>query len=264
MIDLVPLRKRPAYQGLLGAIFGLASILGPLIGGILTTKVSWRWCFWINVPIGCTALVVLLIVLPASKPPEEVQRTLRQKVWAFDPIGNLVLAPGLICLLLALQWGGAKYRWSDPKLIALLTIGCVLLVLFIAVQFFQENGTIPPRIMRQRSIVAGVIVNLGLGATLIIPTFYLPIWFQAIKGTTAVAAGIRLLPLFLGTVTAVIGTGIAISKLGYYTPWLIVGCMIRVVAGGLLTTLKVESRTGEWIGYQVSLWVDFITTTNVP
>ena len=251
MIDLVPLRKRPKYQGLLGAVFGVSSIVGPLVGGLLTTKVSWRWCFWINVPIGGVALVGLLIFLPASNPPDEMKESFWQTLWKFDPIGNVVLAPGLVCVLLGLQWGGTRYPWSDTTIIVLLVIGSVLLVAFVGIQCVQENGTIPPRILRQRSIAAGFFVSLGLGAALIIPSFYLPIWFQAIKGTTAVEAGIRLLPLFLGTVVAVIGSGIAISKTGYYAPWLIVGCAIRVIGAGLLTTFQVDTGTGKWIGYQV-------------
>ncbi|RDW56718.1 putative HC-toxin efflux carrier TOXA [Coleophoma cylindrospora] len=251
MTELVPLQKRPKYQGLLGAIFGLSSIIGPLVGGVLTTKVSWRWCFWINVPIGGISLVGLLIFLPASTPPEEIKGSVQKNLWKFDPVGNIVLAPGLICLLLALQWGGTKYPWSDARSIALLVVGSVLLLAFVGIQWVQENGTIPFRIIRQRSIAAGVFVSLGLGAALIIPSFYLPIWFQAIKGTTAINAGIRILPLLLGTVVSVIGSGIVISKSGYYAPWLVVGCAIRVIGAGLLTTLRVDTGTGVWIGYQV-------------
>ncbi|RDW58281.1 putative HC-toxin efflux carrier TOXA [Coleophoma crateriformis] len=255
MTELVPLRKLPKYQGLSGAIFGLSSIFGPLVGGLLTTKVSWRWCFWINVPIGGISLAGLLIFLPASTPPDEIKGTFQQNLWKFDPVGNIVLAPGLICLLLALQWGGTKYPWSDTRCIALLVVGSVLLLAFVGVQWVQENGTIPFRIIRQRSIAAGVFISLGLGAALIIPTFYLPIWFQAVKGTTAIDAGIRLLPLLLGTVFSVIGSGIVISKSGYYAPWLIVGCAIRVIGAGLLTTLRVDTGTGAWIGYQIVVGV---------
>lgn len=177
MTDLVPLRKRPKYQGLLGAVFGLASIIGPLVGGLLTTKVSWRWCFWINVPIGCVALAGMVIFLPSSKPPaaEETRGTFWQNVWKFDPIGNIVLAIGLVCFLLALQWGGTKYSWSSTRIIAFLVVGSVLLVVFFCIQMNQENGTIPPRVVRQRSITAGVFVSFGVGAFLIIPTFYIPI-----------------------------------------------------------------------------------------
>ncbi|KAH8667075.1 major facilitator superfamily protein [Xylariales sp. PMI_506] len=255
MVELVPLQKRPKYQGFLGAVFGLSSIIGPLIGGLLTTKASWRWCFWINVPIGGIALVGLLVFLPASKPPGETKGGFWRKLWQFDPVGNMMLAPGLICFLLALQWGGTMYPWNDARVISLLVVGPVLIVVFFCIQFVQKNATIPPRILRQRSIAAGVVVSFGVGAALIIPTFYLPIYFQAIKGTTAVDAGIRLLPLFLGTVISVIGSGIAISKSGYYTPWLIVGCAIRVIGAGLLATLQVDTGAGKWIGYQIIVGV---------
>jgi hypothetical protein len=199
---------------------------------------------WINVPIGGVALVGLLIFPPASSPPEETKGNFKQNLWKFYPVGNMVLAPGLVCLLLALQWSGTKHPWSGARIIALVVVGPVLLVAFACIQWIQEHGTIPPRVFRQRSIAAGVFVSLGNGAALIIPTFYLPIWFQAIKGTTAVNAGIRLLPLFLGTVVFVIGSGIAISKSGYYAPWLTVDYAIRVIGAGLLTTFRVDTSIG--------------------
>lgn len=251
MIELVPLHKRPKYQGFLGAIFGLASIIGPLIGGLLTSKASWRYCFWINVPIGGLAFVGLLLFLPASPPPVPIEGTFWQNLWKFDPVGNMVLAPGIICLLLGLQWGATKYPWKDSRVLALLVVGPVLLLAFFCIQAIQENGTIPLRILRQRSMASGVVISLGLGPALIIPTFYLPIWFQAIKGISAMQSGIRLLPLLLGTVVFVIGAGIAISKSGQYAPWLIIGCAIRVLGGGLMTTLRVHSGIGQWFGYQV-------------
>jgi hypothetical protein len=163
----------------------------------------------------------------------------------------MVLAPGIICLLLGLQWGGTKYPWKDSRVLALLVVGPVLLLAFFCIQAIQENGTIPLRILRQRSMASGVVISLGLGPALIIPTFYLPIWFQAIKGISAMQSGIRLLPLLLGTVAFVIGAGIAISKSGQYAPWLIIGCAIRVLGGGLMTTLRVHSGIGQWFGYQV-------------
>lgn len=251
MVELVPLHKRPKYQGFLGAIFGLASIIGPLIGGLLTSKASWRYCFWINAPLGGIAFVGLLVFLPASPPPAPIKGTFLQILWKLDPVGNMVLAPAIICLLLGLQWGGTKYPWKDPRVLALLVVGPILLLTFFCIQAVQENGTIPLRILRQRSMVSGMVVSFGLGSALIIPTFYLPIWFQAIKGISAIQSGIRLLPLLLGTVVFVIGAGIAISKSGQYAPWLIIGCAIRVLGGGLMTTFRVDSGIGQWFAYQV-------------
>ncbi|MCJ1316008.1 hypothetical protein MMC15_001328 [Xylographa vitiligo] len=250
--SLVPLAKVPAYTGAIGAAFGIAAILGPLLGGVLVTDSSWRWCFWINLPIGGLALIGLVLLLPSSPAPSKLEGTFLEKVWKFDPVGNAVLAPGLILLLLAIQWGGSTYAWSSARVVACLVVGILLLIAFMVVQYWvQEDGTVPPRILFQRSIAACTVVSLGTGAILIIVSFYLPIWSQAIQGTSAAQAGVRLLPYFLVTVIFVIGSGIGVSKLGYYTPFLIVGFALLSVATGLLTTLHVDSTIGEWIGYQI-------------
>lgn len=250
--SLVPLAKVPTYTGAIGAAFGIASIMGPLVGGAFTSNVSWRWCFWINLPVGGLALIGLILLLPPSPAPSKLEGTFFEKVKKFDPVGNAVLAPGLILFILAIQWGGNIYPWSSARVVACLVVGIVLLITFMVVQYWvQEDGTVPPRILIQRSIAACSVVSLCSGAVLIIDSFYLPIWFQAIKGTSAAQAGVRLLPFFLSTVVFVIGSGIAVSKLGYYTPFLISGNAVLLVATGLLTTLRVDTTTAALIGYQV-------------
>ena len=253
-VDLLPLEKRAKYVGFIGATFGLASIAGPLLGGLFTTKATWRWCFWINVPIGGLAIAGLLLILPAKPPPRKyVGVSFLQRVWQFDPIGTALLLPGLVLLLLALQWGGTEYPWSSARVVVLLVLGLLLLIAFgITQSWAGDDGTVPPRIFGQRSIAAATAVSLAFGSTLLILTFYLPIWFQAIKGQSAVGAGIRLLPYFLSTVVFVIGSGFLVSKLGYYTPVLIVGTAVLIVACGLVTTFEVDTNRGEWIGYQAS------------
>lgn len=253
-VDLLPLRKRPKYQGLFGAKFGLASIAGPLLGGVFTTKITWQWCFWINVPIGGVAIAGLLLLLPAKPPPKKhVGRSFLQRIKQFDPVGTALLLPGLVLLVLALQWGGDGSAWGSARVVVTLVLGLLLLVTFgVSQSWSGDNGTVPPRILCQRSIAAAAVVSLGFGSALVILTFYLPIWYQSIKGQSAISAGIRLLPYFLGITVFVIGSGILVSKMGYCTPVVVVGIALMIVGTGLLTTLQVDTSSGKSYGYQVS------------
>ncbi|GAB7354461.1 hypothetical protein MBLNU459_g4943t1 [Dothideomycetes sp. NU459] len=251
--DLLPLQKRPKYQGLLGATFGLASIAGPLLGGVFTTRVDWRWCFWINLPVGGVALAALVLILPAKPPPRKHSgESFGQRVKQFDPVGTILLLPGLVLLVLALQWGGNGAAWEPPKVVATLVAGILLLVAFGVSQLWsRDNGTVPPRILGQRSIAAAAIVASGFGSVLFILAFYLPIWYQAVQEQSAVHAGLRLLPYFLATTIFVIASGIIVSKIGYYTPVLIVGTALIIVGCGLLTTLQVDTSRAITYGFQV-------------
>lgn len=253
-MDILPLEKRPKYQGLLAATFGLAAIAGPLLGGVFASKTTWRWCFWINLPIGGLALILLVFLLPYKPAPKQLSNgSLAKTVWQFDPIGTSFLIPGLILLLLGLQWGGEENSWTSPRVLGTLIPGIVLLFCFAVSQIWiGDNGTVPPRLLKQRSIAAASVASLGFGSALIIVTFYLPIWYQAIQGLSAVDAGVRMLAYFVGTVIFVIASGVAVSKLGYYTPWLMAGTAIMAAGCGLLSTLRVDSSDGNVIGYQVS------------
>jgi MFS family permease len=253
-VDLLPLQKRPKYQGFIAASFGIASIAGPLLGGFFASKVTWRWCFWINVPIGGLAIVVLFLILPSNPPPRQhLGESFKQRVKQFDPVGTAFLLPGLVLLLLALQWGSNEYAWGSTRVIVSLVLGLVLLIAFAICQLWvRDNGTIPPRIICQRSVAAATVASFGFGSVLIILTFYLPIWYQAIKGISAIAAGIRLIPYLVGTVVFVITSGILVSKIGYYTPVFNVGMALVVISCGLFTTFQVDTSTAKPIGFQVS------------
>ncbi|KUI71427.1 Putative HC-toxin efflux carrier TOXA [Cytospora mali] len=251
IVYAIPLHKRPLFQGLFGAVFGLASVIGPLLGGAFTSNVSWRWCFYINLPFGGIAMVFIFFLLQVPD-RETTHLPNRQKLSQLDFVGLIMLLPGTICLLLALQWGGLTYAWGNGRIIALLTLGAILLIGFVLVQIFMpDTATVPPRIFVQRSIMAGLWSTFCIGASMMILIYYLPVWFQAIKGVSAVNSGVRLLPMVLPMVVSSITSGVLISKIGYYTPFMLFGVVLLSVGAGLLTTLQVDTGEGKWIGYQV-------------
>lgn len=170
-----------------------------------------------------------------------------------DPIGTILFVPGIVCLLLALQWGGTVYPWSNARIIALFVIFGVLIIGFVLVQIWKgdHGSTIPPRIARQRSVASGAYYGLTLSAPFFILVYFLPIWFQAIKGTSAVRSGIDNLPLILSQAIGSILAGALVTQIGFYVPFMILGTIFSSVGAGFLTTFHVDTPAKTWIGYQI-------------
>ncbi|RAL05409.1 MDR family MFS transporter [Aspergillus ibericus CBS 121593] len=247
----VPLHLRPAFQGFAGAIFGIASVPGPILGGVFTTEVSWRWCFYINLPCGGAALVVIFFLLDVP-PPKNGNWTLKQKIDQLDPIGNLFMAPAVVCLLLALELGGSSYSWSNWRIVFLFIMFGVLFSIFIFVEHrLQERAMVPPRIFKQRSVLAGTVWTMCSSSGMMVMLYYLPVWFQAIKTVDAEESGIMNLPLVLSMVVGSIGSGILVTLLGYYNPFMFAGAFFMAIGSGLLTTFHPDTGHSKWIGYQI-------------
>lgn len=176
----------------------------------------------------------------------------KEKLELFDIYGTIIFLPMIICLLLALQWGGSKYAWKDGRIIALFVVFGVLAIAFGVIQWWkQDNATVPPRVLGQRSVAGAAWFGATLGSAFFVFVYFLPIWFQAIKDTTAVESGIRNIPMILSLVIFSMVSGIAVQAFGYYTPFVIASSVLMSVGAGMLSTLKPSSGPGEWIGYQI-------------
>ncbi|KAJ5748461.1 uncharacterized protein N7511_010157 [Penicillium nucicola] len=250
--QIVPLTKRPMYVGLMGSTFGISSIVGPLLGGAFTDKITWRWCFYINLPIGGFTLVVLYLFLVVPPPRDSSIYTWTRQILRLDPLGGVLFLCAVICFLLALQWGGTTFAWANGRIIALFVMSGVLMIAFVGVQIWlKADATVPPRIFNQRSIVSGVLFALCVGGGLISMLYTLPLWFQGVRGTSAVKSGIDTIPMVLALVVGSILSGAIITRAGYYVPLMFVATIFMSIGSGLMTTFELDTNHAAWIGYQV-------------
>lgn len=212
----VPVRLRPVIVSSMGIVFAISSVLGPLLGGVFTSKLTWRWCFYINLPFGAfTALTVLLFLrLPAR--PQLASTPLREKLKKLDLIGLAIFLPAVISLLLAMQWGGSEYAWSNARIIALLVLFGVLGIAFLFFEYWKgADASFPFRMITRRNMAAAAWNGFLNGGAFPLLVYYIPLWHQVIKEVDAVQSGIRLLPLILGVVVCALLAGALVSKFGY-------------------------------------------------
>lgn len=260
----VPLKWRAAYNGLFGALYGISSVVGPVLGGLLTEKLSWRWCFWINLPVGVLALIVVGFCFTPKLDVEPAEATAavqghartNGKIKGIAKLINvpstLILVGAIIPLLLALQWGGAEYHWQNGRIIALLIVACVSTAIFVVLQARQKDEAfIPLRILKQRTVAACIFFNFTAGSSVVILIYYLPLWFQSALGVSALRSGFLNLPFVLSLGAGSIISGALVTWVGYYLPLLVLSSALRSMGAGLLTTLYPGSAKWRYILYQI-------------
>lgn len=248
----VPMSKRPAYTGIIGACYGIASIAGPLLGGAFTDGPGWRWCFYINLPLGAITVVVIFFFFKSPHRKAEESVPIMTRLKQLDMVGTIVFIVDVVVVLLALQWGGSTYAWNSWRIILLFALFGVITIVFIGLQWYmKDNATVPFRIISQRSVASACAWGFLLGASFFILIYWVPIWFQAVKGASALMSGIYCLPMVLALVIANAITGIGTSVVGYYNPFYYASVVLSAIGAGLLTLWEVDTPTGKWIGYQI-------------
>ena len=232
--DIVPPRDRGRYQGIFGAVFGLASIAGPLVGGYFTTHLSWRWIFYVNLPLGLGALVVLAITLPSLE---------RRVVRSIDYAGAALLAVVLSSITLVSDLGGTSYAWSSPLTIGLIAVSVLALVLFTAVERRATEPVLPLHLFRQQTFVISAVVGFIVGFALFGSVTYFPLYLQVVKGVTPTASGIQMVPMMGGMLVTSILSGQLISRTGRYKIFPVIGTAVMTVGLFMLSRLTPSSST---------------------
>ncbi|KAL2018468.1 hypothetical protein VTK56DRAFT_824 [Thermocarpiscus australiensis] len=262
-----PLEQRAALNSVVIGTSQLGLVAGPLVGGALTSYTTWRWAFYINLPAAALILPGLLwLRIPKTERPAGEKSSREQTVFAdVDIVGFALLSGFAVQLLLTLQWGGSVYPWSSSRIIGLLCGSVATLAAFALWAWFRgDRAILPLSLVRQTVVWTSTVTFALLTASMFTIAYYLPTYLQAVKGLTAILSGVNTLPNILAQIITLIILSYLVKKLGYLIPWIVASGVITSISSGLLTTLKVDTSPGKWIGYQILFGAGYAMGLQMP
>jgi EmrB/QacA subfamily drug resistance transporter len=246
--DVFSMRRRSLFLGLCEAVWAIAGASGPILGGLLVDKASWRWCWWINLPCCVVAFVLLLLFLDVHNP----KTPFRDGIKAIDWAGSLSILALTVMVLMGLDFGGSIFAWSSPKVICLLVFGTLCSVVFIySEKRLAKYPLMPMALFAERSNVATLLVVFIHGISFIGPEYYLPLYFQSAKEASALKSGVLLAPQIVATSLMGILSGIVINKTGRYRELIWIGPVLLTLGNGLYINFNSTTSIGEIIGFEL-------------
>ncbi|KAI1138234.1 MFS general substrate transporter [Hypoxylon sp. FL0543] len=246
--DLFSMRKRGMYYAFFGMVWAIASAIGPVLGGVFTLKVTWRWCFYVNLPISGVGFFVLLFVLKLHNP--------RTPVWeglaAIDWLGSLLIIGGTLMFLFGLEFGGVTYPWNSAPTICLIVFGVVTVGVFVAVEkWYAKYPVIPLRLFKFGKNISTFAICLVHGCVFISGSYYLPLYFQAVLGASSLLSGVYILPYVMALSFMSVGSGLFMKKTGKYLPAIIFGMFFMTLGFGLFIDLGAQANWAKIIIFQI-------------
>ncbi|OAQ99098.1 hypothetical protein LLEC1_02361 [Akanthomyces lecanii] len=248
-------RTRPQLMGILIGVCQMGLVAGPLIGGALTEFTSWRWCFYINLPVGAITIVAFLITnIPDKR--KYVQSPGKLTLKKMDMLGFVLFAPAAVMILLALEFGGNRYAWSSPTIIGLFAGGAVEVVLFLLWERRAGmTAMIPLPIIGKREVWTACVASMFMFSTMLGAGYYLPVYFQTVRGMSPLHSGISMLPAIVTQLVVTVVCGGMVQRVGFYLPFMVLSAVIIAIANGLVSTWTPHTNTLTWAGYQVLLGI---------
>jgi EmrB/QacA subfamily drug resistance transporter len=234
--DIIPLRERGKFQGALGAVFGVATVVGPFLGGLFTDQLTWRWCFYVNVPLA------VVVIIAASRFIPQVPGGARPRI---DFRGMVAVSAGASALVLATSWGGTTYPWLSWQVIGLLAAGVLILAAFVVLEGHAAEPILPMRLFRSRVFADCCALSFVVGFTMMGSMTFLPTFFQYVEGDSATASGLRMLPLVLGLLITSVFAGNVVGRTGRYKVFPVAGSLVMTL--GLLLLSRMDPDTGGWV-----------------